>query len=304
MKKLKKSRKGQYYFFFMAVLTIAALAAIFFMVGLKKDSFNEAVGLKAFELAKLSQESDKALLYLDVSAKNSAWIAVWDMADNGGISNTSFAGAYHGYNLWKPKQNILGPYDYKQTFVEKTKKNLNRFLVMSYGQIKQIKTSDASQANIDFFDEKGRFIDYELLYVNKSLIGSASHPMLGIGLRASEVQGEQALMGATRMYAVDPSFNVDIGYDLDEYQTIITQADSLLRACNQTNTFACVEANKPANWAIGNCEGMIADKNSTMFRFCVSSRYKIPVHDNTQVKIQQPKYKFALDFSQNLFSIT
>jgi hypothetical protein len=295
--KLRKSKKGQFYYFFMALLTIAAMILILFMIGLKKDSFNEPVGLKAFELAKLSQESEKAILYIDYSAKNSAWISAFDMAEKGGISTNSFKGTYRGYNLWKAQGLLLGPYDYKQTFAEKTKQNLNQFIVLSYGIMKKTKTTDISQANIDFFDEKGRMVDYDLIYVNNSLVGSASHPMIAVGLRQTKVKGSETAMGATRMYAVNPSFNVHIGYDLNEYQTMITQADSLLRACNSTNTLTCINANKPANWNVGDCNGVIADKNSTIFRFCADSKYQIPHNDGKQFSIKQLKYKFALDFS-------
>ena len=301
--KNKLGKKAQFFFFFMAILTIVAMITIFFMIGLKKEAFKEPIGTKAFEIIKMSQETEKMLVYIDYSAKNSAWLSAWNLADNGGILNP--IELYNGYALWKRTSiNTLTSSDYRIAFINGAKENLYKF-INNYAKGKTITTSKLSEVTLEVYDEKQRPIEYDLITIDNSLIGSANHPLFALGKRGPEIKGE-ITKGTVRTYAVSPSFNVNINYDLEEYQTMITQASDLMNDCagKGNQTFACINSNKPTNWDIGDCDGNIADKTGITFRFCVDSEYTIPHFTANKLKNQKLKYKFALDFTQKIVSIT
>jgi hypothetical protein len=293
--KHKKSRKAQFFNIFMLIATAVILTVIYTTGDLKKEQFKEPIGAHAIEIAKMAQESEKVLLYVDSSAKLSAWQAARDLAAAGGISSGA------EYPLWKEDKalNTFGPSDYKEEFLRKTKESLTQFLDY-YKKQKEIKISKINTIYLSL-SEGNNLIDYSLLSFNKSLAGSADSQMFVVGLRGGTLAGYDLVQGQTRRYVVNPSFNVDIGYDINEYLRLSDLSQELLDKCSEANnTFECINANLPSNWKIGACdEEFKPEENQKIFRFCVTSDYKLPYYDSKNIKfiIKPVQYKFALDFS-------
>ena len=297
----KKSKKAQFFNILLLITTAFILTIVYTAGDLKKEQFKDPIGTHAIEIAKMTQESEKVLLYVDYSAKLSAWQAAFSLADSGGISSIYNRGEYLKYNLWKEDKNLntFGPSDYKEEFLRKTKENLKQFLGY-YGKQKEIEISNINTIYLSLSD-KNNLIDYSLLLFNNSLAGSADSQMFVAGLRGGTLAGYDLLQGQTRRYIVNPSFNVDISYDINEYNKLTDISQELLDKCSGTDdVYSCINTNKPSNWKIGACdEEFNPEENQKIFRFCVTSDYKLPYYDSKKINflIKPVQYKFALDFS-------
>lgn len=287
----KINKKSQIFTIGLIIISMSAIIYGVLFLGMNKSAFEtEPIGKKAFEIVETSHKSETALLFVDYSARNSAWNAICSMAEKGGISPVSFNGEYLGYNLWKKdrSKNTFGPFDYKSNFLNQTRKNLNKFLEIN-PLLKDTLTPYYSAP-----------IDYYLTVKNKQLIGSPDQNYYLRKDMISNIQGEKTTIG-TIEYAFNPSFNININYDIDEYREISDSAQNLLEKCKNSNkTLNCINKNKPASWIIGDCDSNIHNSTGTKFRFCVPSKYRIICSKDNKIQTTNIKYKFALDFLESL----
>ena len=259
-----KSKKAQFFTVFVVVMAAGALSTAFFMIGSKLEQFKEPIGTNAFEITMLAQENEKAMIYLDYSAKTSAWKSVWDLADKGGITKESNKGEYLGYKLWKETPpNLFGPSFYKEEFIKLTEQNLNQLIKNPNKQKENIKTTPLTSVNIDYYHTNNEYITYDLLLKDNFLIGSADIPLFSFSKKSIKQSDGTYVDRVSTSYTIIPSFNVDLNYDITEYKEISTQAQRLVEECsseNTNNTLNCVNANKPKTWKIGACNDEIHEQ--------------------------------------------
>lgn len=90
--------------FFAPLLVIVALVILstaFIMLYLSSTKLEGKVGLTPLKIMLAEQETDKALTFIDESAKEAATQAVYDIGQNGGFDTRSICGYYGGFVLWK-----------------------------------------------------------------------------------------------------------------------------------------------------------------------------------------------------------
>lgn len=97
-----KSKKGLTILFGVIAGIIAAIV-VSLLVNIKDTKQFSTIGEKSFTLLKYSKDAEKALFYIDQSSKYALQQAVYDLAKNGGISeskNEKTCGKFYGYSLW------------------------------------------------------------------------------------------------------------------------------------------------------------------------------------------------------------
>jgi len=105
MIKSKKSQVlvyGLIFGFFIAIGT-------FYMASYLKELPDEYLGEKSLNIIKAASEAEKALLYIDLSARYAAYKTLDELSSNGGYSTGSGCGTYLGYNLWNNEEEICYP---------------------------------------------------------------------------------------------------------------------------------------------------------------------------------------------------
>ena len=116
----------------MVIIGLIALTTAFFALAKKQDPFKaEPIGKKQYEIILAYQEGEKALFYIDQSAKYSALQAYFDLAENGGNHLAAKCGDYLGYALWNSKDKKIDDCfpDYKKNFELFFEDNLNEYLI-------------------------------------------------------------------------------------------------------------------------------------------------------------------------------
>jgi len=105
MMKSKKSQVlvyGLIFGFFIAVGT-------FYMTSYLKELPDEYLGEKSLNIIKAASEAEKALFYIDLSAKYAVYKTTKELSRNGGYSTASGCGTYLGYNLWNNEDKTCYP---------------------------------------------------------------------------------------------------------------------------------------------------------------------------------------------------
>ncbi len=93
-------------------------------------------------------------------------------------------------------------------------------------------------------------------------------------------------------YTYDASFNVNLSYDINDYEKLKVEALNLLSSCKAEKDVAkCVKEKKPADWLLGKC-GAEWKSSGKVIPFCVVVYGKenlVPL-----------RYQFALDFASDV----
>jgi hypothetical protein len=206
--------------------------------------FKEGIGTRAFDVMKVYQEGENRLFYIDQAAKISAQETAYDFALNGGFELISKCGAYDRgggdgavdrYNFWTGQGTLeCYPEDYKETFTKMFNQELKRYIsLMSSEEFVEISGKSSIYAYSLAPD-----INYELAFFNNAVIGTANIPMQ-INLYRGKEGLASPIIGS---YKINPNFNVNIGYDINEYKELIEQAKTLINDCKaQTDLKGCAE---------------------------------------------------------------
>ncbi len=125
-----KSKKGAIVLWLSALGIIIALLGFFALFISAKPAISY-VGETEIELLKTYQQAEKALFYIDQSAKLAAYQSVYDFGQRGGFSSEPKCGNYSGYNLWSNATKGLEecwPEDINESFKNRLGKNLDSYL--------------------------------------------------------------------------------------------------------------------------------------------------------------------------------
>jgi hypothetical protein len=95
-----KSKKGAFPLTIMLVVMLAfILLYAWVMLASKYNAFDKKIGEKQYQLINTYQKAEKALFYIDQSAKYAAYQTIYDLGQKGGYERSD-CGVYFGYNLW------------------------------------------------------------------------------------------------------------------------------------------------------------------------------------------------------------
>lgn len=122
--KMKHNKKSIMFFnMFLVFISVAVLVMALITILQKIGGFDkQEIGERQLALLNEYQKGEKALLYVDMAAKFSAYQSIYDLAANGGYSNKPDCGEYGVYMLWTTKDKACYPDD------ESLKSNLSSFL--------------------------------------------------------------------------------------------------------------------------------------------------------------------------------
>ncbi len=131
-----KSKKAMIFEFITFFMILILLTMAFFTLYKKQNQFPEEywIGERQFGLINTYQEGEKALFYVDQSAKYSAYPAIYELGQKGGYE-AGDCGDYFGYSLWvtleggEVKECYPEEEDIKNNFGYIFNKNLDEYLV-------------------------------------------------------------------------------------------------------------------------------------------------------------------------------
>jgi hypothetical protein len=293
-----KGRKGQMLFYGLVMGLVAALI-IGFTAKVNDEREFPVIGASSLKLVDASIEGEKALLYIDQSAKYSVAQSILDTAKSGGCFGQK---KYGRYSLWdinnqnpsgcNPSLEINPGYPVsKNSFGSIFVGNLYGYL-LKYGSVEIPQNSYIHHISDNIF----RFTAGNSLEI--------------------PITKEGVVQGA---YYVKPSFEINVGdYDFSDYEVLTGTADTLISTCDDErendfkNPGQCVNDNKnifsSGSLEATNCEGennpfiFLDHEWETTVRygiygFCVESvTNQVQIYDENDKEFE-PKnveYNFAL----------
>jgi hypothetical protein len=216
-----KNKKGALLFApAMLILMVVGLLYAYSEISARYKEFNKEIGEKQFELINTFEEGEKALFYIDQSAKYSAYQGLYDLGKSGGCY---LGESYDGYRLWTadiPKEGVCFPsaQDSKNGFFDFFSNNLNRYL------------SAYSPLGLPLNN-------YELSYDGTELIGIAKDPL------KLPIIDKSGLNFGT--YSIKAPFKTDIvNYDFIDYDTLRLKSLAYIDACKDRAPLVCVDGKK------------------------------------------------------------
>ena len=283
-----KGNKGQLLLYGMIAGLIVAVA-IGFVNDLKtKDEF-PVIGTSSLELISSSIEAEKALLYIDQSAKYSVSQSIFDTAKTGGCSDSNI---FSGHTLWNinnqvsnPSQCDPGGTSAKNMFKDIFTNKLNNFL-LKYEDI------DIPLNN------------YNYAFDDSTFMGTATSPIETV------VRGKED--SVLSVYSIRPSFKTDLGdYDFEDYGDLANKAKKLIDGCVDQSSSICVGSREyifdTADFeACGSRFSTFLDfrwvldinnnlKRYSIYGFCVKSIDNLVyAQDAGETDLRNVEYKFAL----------
>jgi len=261
------------------------LTSLFVRTEYKKASFPKTLGETQINTLETYQEAEKALFFIDQSAKLSAEQAIYDLGQSGGFKEISSCGEYYNYALWNNEGNIECYPETKSALSHFTDTYLNNYLTKYSAQI-------IPQNNYDYLIKESN--DITTIY--------------GFATRNLELE----LAGGIGKHATKPSFKIDINYNvLDDYAYLEEKAAILLGECPyEADITGCANSkistfnneNPDLILSLGPCEqeenppyNSIADHT---FKFCATPQKQFytynPAIDPEKPTLQNPEIRFAL----------
>jgi len=119
----------------LVVATLASFAMVYYVMLTKEGKFEKPIGEREFEIISAATRADKALVYIDLSAKYSASQALYELSKKGGFEldnpnteNKAVCGEYLGFALMNNRSKFCFP-DYENNFFTEFEKELNNYMV-------------------------------------------------------------------------------------------------------------------------------------------------------------------------------
>ncbi len=119
------NKKAMIFNIALVFLTLAVLTTAF--IQLSPNTKTLTIGDKQAGLFSLYNQGDKALFYVDASAKLAAYQTAYDLGQRGGFGEQSECGLYHGYVFWHNKTTYCEPKDVEGNFTARFNKNLDSY---------------------------------------------------------------------------------------------------------------------------------------------------------------------------------
>ncbi|MEM4267638.1 MAG: M23 family metallopeptidase [Candidatus Woesearchaeota archaeon] len=126
----QKAKKAQFFMPLMVVLTLIILTSLFIILVGKQGKFEHKVGEGQGAIMKAALRSQKAMLYIDLSAKIASDQALYDLAKTGGFYIYSDCGQKDGYNLWNSKDMECWPDNPEEQFEEYFRSVFSQYLLL------------------------------------------------------------------------------------------------------------------------------------------------------------------------------
>ncbi|MBI2128621.1 hypothetical protein HYU07_00130 [Candidatus Woesearchaeota archaeon] len=175
---MKRLNKKSIMFFNMFLVFIATAILVMSIIAiLEKVSKldKQEIGERQLALLNEYQKGEKALMYIDMAAKFSAYQSIYDLAANGGYSNKPDCGEYGIYNLWTTKDKACYPDEesLKSNLSLSLNENLNPYL----SKYKGVFIPENNYA-FAFKNEKLKIIGIALqnIYTSRSYLESTGKP--------------------------------------------------------------------------------------------------------------------------------
>ena len=218
-----KNKKGALVFApLLLILMVWVLIHAYSEISARYKEFNKEIGEKQFELINTYKEGEKALFYIDQSAKYSAYRGIYDLAKNGGCISGNVYGNYRLWTVDGPKQGVCFPsaQDSKNGFFDFFSNNLNSYL-SAYKPL-------ALPLN-----------NYGLSFNGTTLVGIAKEPLKVPIIEDISNKG----LG---IYSIKAPFKVNMGnYDFSDYDALRLEAQEFVNACNNRAPYICIDEKKP-----------------------------------------------------------
>src|SRR3989338_3633814 len=205
-----KHKKGALLFApMLLILMIVGLIYAYSEISARYKEFNKEIGEKQFELINTYGEGEKALFYMDQSAKYSSHQGIYNLAKSGGCSNGNIYSTYRLWSVDSPKPDICFPsaQDSKNGFFDFFSNVFNNYM-LSYKAL-----------NLPLNN-------YELSFDGNTIIGTATEP-----LKLPIIEDISGINLGT--YSIKAPFKVDIeNYDFTDYDTLKLKSQEYIDACD------------------------------------------------------------------------
>ena len=275
---IPKGKKSQVLLYGLMFAIVAAIIISFIDDVKTKKEFG-MIGESSLALIDSSIEAERALLYIDQSAKYSVHQTIYDLAKNGGCDKGE---KYLGYTLWDVNnKDTNGCYpdieSSKNSYLNIFSGNLNNYL--------------SKYESVELMLDK-----YNLNFEDKQLVGIAIEP-----LKISIETGHYITL-----YSTEHTFKLNMDYDFSDYEKLRGSAEELVEKCKGKKKGyieSCINTNKINIFNKNNFELMedcVAGEgttDSTKHIFCVkSSNNAFYVYDEKDgtVELRNIVYRFAL----------
>jgi len=308
-----KNKKAAIFLTFVSFSLI--IAYIFFITTFNSDAAESQPKdfTKQAEILETYQQGEKILLYIDLSAKYSAYKTIHNLAKNGGSFNDLGCGKYNDFLLWNSEDKECFPLKKSlyQTFSKDFNLNLDEYL-KKYEEPRLL----LDKIMIQNQKQEIPLNNYDLLFKDKQLIGIATQ---NLAINKNNIN-----------YSIKPSFNISLDYDLfQDYEYLVEKAKEIIDSCSEepenlnegegnkdikdndvSDSGESKIPEKDENEEIDSCiENLIngeegfkwsVEKENNFFMFSVERNKVLPVYNSKAKKVfEQPiVYKFALYLGQ------
>jgi len=196
---LRKNKRGNILVLFLTITSIIVFTMLFVSLYTKEKKMTAGIGSEQLKILRAYQKGEKTLLYIDLSARYSAYSSVIELSEKGGILYSE-CGSYNGVRYWSKIEGNAQKECYpkideiNENFKNIFEKNLNSYF----------------SAYTDVIMPSARDYDFYLSEdANKIELVGKAHNKLAIALQALEA----AELGTALSWPVsensDGSLNVD-----------------------------------------------------------------------------------------------
>jgi len=291
-----KNKKGALLFApIMVVLMVVGLIYAWATIMGEYKKFDKRIGEKQFDLINTYQDGEKALFYIDQSAKYSTHQSIYDLSKVGGCYEEL---QYSGYTLWNVNEEASNPSQCnpdtessKESFFDIFSINLDNYL---------------SRYPVELIRD-----NYNLRLEDDYLRGSARNPLI-IPIREKERH-----LDSPGTYSIKAPFKSSLdSYDFSDYEELKINAQDFIETCDGEVPRFCVDKEKTElifnenNFEVRTCYGESKFFKLLRFRWDSGTRYSIYgfcvksdsnefyVYDGDvgTADLRNPNYKFALQF--------
>ncbi|MBW2993440.1 hypothetical protein KY317_02605 [Candidatus Woesearchaeota archaeon] len=211
---LIKSKKATVMYWALFGLLIAICIYIIMTYRATPAQIEEYKGEAPISLIKANQIADAKMIYIDLSSEFSVRNAAEFILENGGS-----CGDINGYNIWNNREgSCISADSLKKKFIERIKINMAEYL-----------------------KETRLKIEYDVSFDETRVIGTTEEEIITKFFIGPLPKGETH---------TKPNFAVDFGYDVEEYNNMILQANNLIIKCKpEVDVLKCARESKP-NWNV------------------------------------------------------